>query len=157
MLLAPMQWHCKRFESLQADELYGILAARAAVFVLEQRCLYADIDGKDERALHVFAQAPGESGQVIIAAYARLLRPGVSYPEASLGRVLTAAAYRRTGMGRRLVAYGLDCIQTHWPRSTVRIGAQMYLQRFYESFGFVRVGEPYDEDGIPHLEMLRHA
>lgn len=152
-----MQWHCKRFESLQADELYGILAARAAVFVLEQQCLYADIDGKDEHALHVFAQAPGEAGQAVIAAYARLLPPGVSYAEASLGRVLTTAGHRRTGMGRQLVSYGLDCIRAHWPGSAVRIAAQAHLQRFYESFGFVGVGEPYDEDGIAHLEMLRRA
>lgn len=151
-----MDWHCKHFDGLKLDELYQILAARTGVFVMEQNCLYNDVDGRDNRCLHLFAQDDA-GGQPIIAAYLRLLPPGLVYPEAAIGRVLTTAAYRGTGIGRELMARALEQAHAHWPGSAVRINAQAYLQNFYESFGFVLVKGPYDEDGIPHVEMLRAA
>ncbi|UKI04919.1 MULTISPECIES: GNAT family N-acetyltransferase [Variovorax] len=119
------------------------------MFVAEQRCIYLDPDGKDMQAHHLYAL---DGGQLV--AYLRLVPPGVSYREASIGRVLTGAAHRGQGLGQELLTRGLAHAGALWPGAALRIGAQLYLRKFYASFGFVEVGEPYDEDGIPHIEML---
>jgi ElaA protein len=152
-----VEWHDKHFETLGARDLYLILSVRAEVFVAEQRCIYLDPDGKDTLAHHLYAldERPGVPPRV--AAYLRLLPPGVSYEEASIGRVLTGMAHRNQGLGQELLARGLLRAEALWPASGLRIGAQHYLKKFYESFGFVQVGEPYSEDDIPHIEMLRPA
>ncbi|MET3494558.1 GNAT family N-acetyltransferase [Variovorax boronicumulans] len=152
-----MEWYCKPFDALTASELYAILSARSEVFVVEQRCVYLDPDGKDTQAHHLFAMDGGADaqGRQRVAAYMRLLPPGVSYEEASIGRVLTGATYRGQGLGQALLNRGLVHANGFWPNAALRIGAQAYLQKLYESAGFATVGEPYDEDGIPHIEMVR--
>jgi ElaA protein len=152
-----MEWYCKSFDALTAREVYAILSARSEVFVVEQRCVYLDPDGKDAQAHHLFALDDGAEGRPQVAAYLRLLPPGVSYEEASIGRVLTGIAYRGQGIGQELLNQGLLQAGKLWPDAALRIGAQAYLQKLYESAGFAKVGEPYDEDGIPHIEMVRRV
>jgi len=146
-----MNWHCKSFRELSAAELYSILQLRSAVFVVEQQCVYQDLDGKDEAALHLWAS--DEEGHIV--ACCRILPAGVSYPEASVGRVAAAVSQRKRGTGRLLMEKAMAYIQQEW-QSPVRISAQEYLRHFYESLGFVPTGYSYLEDGIPHIEML-HA
>lgn len=140
-----LRWHDRAFAELSLVELHAIFALRARVFVVEQACAYLDVDGLDLAARHVFAEADQ------LAAYLRVLPAGAKFAEASIGRVVTAPEHRGTGLGRQLVQRGLDVVGA----APVRIGAQLHLERFYAEFGFRRVGEPYDEDGIPHVEMLR--
>ncbi len=149
----PVRWRVEPFEQLERIELYRLLAARIEVFVVEQNCPYPELDGRDPQAWHIWAEAP--DGQPL--AYARLLPPGVSYREPSIGRVLTARAGRGRGLGRKLMLLALEQCQQRFPGQGVRIGAQQYLQAFYQSLGFSTVRGPYLEDGIPHLEMLREA
>ncbi len=150
-----MEWFCKTFDALTVREHYAILSARSEVFVVEQRCVYLDPDGKDTQAQHLFALDDGAQGRQQVAAYMRLLPPGVSYEEASLGRVLTGSAYRGQGLGQELLNRGLLHANKLWPDAALRIGAQAHLQKLYASAGFATVGEPYDEDGIPHIDMVR--
>ena len=145
-------WRCARFEELSAREFHDILQARAAVFVVEQDCAFQDVDGADPACEHLVGR---EGGQVV--AYCRLVPPGVKYPEPSIGRVITAKAARRTGTGRALMAMAVERVEALWPGHCMKIGAQQYLEGFYGSFGFVRSSEPYDEDGIMHIEMVREA
>lgn len=147
-----IRWEWRSFDELSNRELYAILAARQAVFVVEQNCPYLDLDGKDLKAEHLVAWADNQ-----IAAYLRLLGPGVSYPEPSLGRIITTKIGRGSGLGRELVARGLERLHELYPTLPTRIGAQAHLHKFYGSLGFVQASEPYDEDGIPHIEMLRPA
>ena len=147
-----IQWQWRRFAELSSVQLYTIFAARQAVFVVEQNSPYLDLDGKDLDAEHLIAWSGDE-----VAAYLRLLAPGMSYQEPSLGRIITTKIGRGTGLGRELVARGLQRIYELYPTLPVRIGAQAHLQKFYGSFGFVQSSEPYDEDGIMHIEMLRPA
>ncbi|MFT3980000.1 MAG: GNAT family N-acetyltransferase [Ferruginibacter sp.] len=143
-------WSCKKFTALTAPELYTILRLRSEVFVVEQNCVYLDPDGKDAKALHLCGWLNNEH----LVAYARLLPPGISYSEASIGRVVTAAAHRKDGYGRILMRKAVEnCLSLFGP-SNIRIGAQQYLVKFYSEFGFQAVSEPYLEDGIPHVEML---
>lgn len=145
-----IDWQWRRYAELSPLEIHAIFAARQAVFIVEQTCAYEDIDGKDPKALHL----SGWSGDEL-AAYLRLLPPGVSYPEPSLGRIITTKIARGGGVGRELVARGLEKLHELYPTLPTRIGAQAHLQKFYGSLGFVQSSEPYDEDGIPHIEMLR--
>ncbi len=142
-------WTQHPFGDLAIERWYAISQARTAVFIVEQNCPYQDLDGKDRYCQHLCGWA-GEQ----LAAYLRIVPPGVSYPEASLGRVLTTAGFRRGGYGRLLLAEGIArCAQRH--HGPIRIGAQRYLEAFYSRFGFRTVSEPYDEDGIEHVLMLR--
>lgn len=145
------RWTCRPFDALTVRELYGILALRQAVFVVEQRCAFLDCDGWDARAEHLFCR--GDDGEV--AAYCRLFAPGVKCDECCIGRVVTAASSRRSGLGRALMREALDRLATSHPEAPVRLGAQSYLERFYASFGFARCSDDYLEDGIPHLDMRR--
>jgi ElaA protein len=149
-----IEWQWSRFDGLDSEALYAMLAARQQVFILEQACLYPDIDGIDRDAHHLLGWRAG-NGERELAAYLRCVPPGVKYAEPSLGRVLTVAAARGSGIGLRLIETGLQKAQELYPGRRIRISAQLYLRAFYERFGFEAVSEPYDEDGIPHIEMLR--
>ncbi|HEX8492257.1 MAG TPA: GNAT family N-acetyltransferase [Pyrinomonadaceae bacterium] len=149
-------WQWSAFDKLSLDELYTILRVRQMVFVVEQACPYLDADGYDERAWHLLGWVE-QRGTKTLAAYARIFPPGIKYAEASIGRVVTHPSMRRKGMGEALMSEALRRIETLVPGADVRIGAQAYLERFYEKAGFRRVSEPYDEDGIIHIEMLRAA
>lgn len=138
-----------KWELLTNDMLYAMLALRAEVFVVEQNCPYQDVDGKDLKSLHVLGYS--ENGE--LCAYARLVMPGVSYDEWSIGRVVTSPRVRRTGAGEALMHTCMDYFADR-KISAVRISAQSYLHDFYTKFGFVRVSEEYLEDDIPHMEML---
>lgn len=146
------QW--VRFPGLKAEDLYDLLAAREAVFVVEQRCAYQEADGLDKVAWHLLVWDTVD-GKRTLAATARVLDPGTRFPEVSIGRVMTSPAYRGQGLGRRIMQEAVERAEVLYPRSGIRISAQAHLQDFYRSFGFEPVGEPHDEDGIPHVEMLR--
>ena len=147
-----IDWRCSHFRDLTALELHDILQARAAVFVVEQKCAFQDVDGADPDSWHLVGRADGR-----IVAYCRLVAPGIKYPEPSIGRVITNGDARRTGAGRALMREAVAKAEALWPGQKLRIGAQMYLERFYGDFGFVRSSDPYDEDGILHIEMIREA
>lgn len=150
-----MEWRLEAFNRLRPDELYALIALRSAVFVVEQNCVYQDLDGVDPLALHLWFGTVNTEGQSPEAlAVARLIPPGVLYAEASIGRVATAAAVRRTGLGRALFQRALDETHHRWP-GPVRIMAQSYLKQFYSEFGFSPVGSEFLEDGIPHYYMLK--
>ena len=132
---------------------------RAEVFVVEQNCPYQDADGKDPKSFHLSGSLspvlPEGKGEPMLIAYARILPPNVSYPEVSIGRVVSSPSVRGTGAGRELMKQSLIDIDKLFGKVPVKIGAQLYLQKFYESFGFVVSGAEYMEDGIPHIEMIR--
>ena len=144
-----INWILRSFAALSTAELYAILQLRNAVFVVEQDCPYQDADGKDQASWHLM----GLDGDTL-AAYARLLPPGISYEEPSIGRVVTAPAARGAGAGRELMEQSIQHCFTLFGDRSIRIGAQQYLEKFYTSLGFTSIGEPYLDDGIPHIEML---
>ena len=149
-------WKCAPFAELSPREVHDLYQARVGVFVLEQKCAFQDVDGADPECWHLLGrEATSSSGPLI--AYARLVPPGLKFAEPSIGRVLTASRARRSGAGRELMREAVARVRAMWPGHPIRIGAQRYLERFYGEFGFVQVSEPYDEDGIPHIEMLRPA
>lgn len=143
-------WTCKKMDELTTLELYLILKLRSEVFVVEQNCVYLDADGKDAAAYHLCGWLNNE----LLVAYARLLPPGISYVEASIGRVVTSAAHRKYGYGKTLMQKAIELISDLFKISSIKIGAQQYLIKFYNSVGFTVTSEPYLEDGIPHVEML---
>ena len=137
--------------------MFAALRLRSDVFVVEQDCVYPDLDDKDVQCIHLIAmEEDAKHGQSALAT-ARMVPPGVSYAEPSIGRVVTMRTARGGGLGRALMERAIRICQRHWPRQGIRISAQQYLIRFYEGFGFVCTGEGYLEDGIPHIEMLRPA
>ncbi|HMK03792.1 MAG TPA: GNAT family N-acetyltransferase [Ferruginibacter sp.] len=144
-----IEWTFKKFAELNSKELYTILKLRNEVFVIEQDCIYQDADDKDQLSWHLM----GWDGKNL-AAYTRIIPPGISYEQASIGRVVTSPRYRKTGLGRTLmqvsIARTFDQFNTH----EIKIGAQVYLTKFYGSLGFRQYSEPYLEDGIPHIEMI---
>lgn len=148
--MTTVTWTCKKFDELSAAELYTILKLRSEVFVVEQNCVYLDTDGKDAQSYHLCGWLNNE----LLVAYARLLPPGLSYPEASIGRVVTHPAHRKDGYGKVLMQKAIKNTQSLFNISPIKIGAQQYLLQFYNSLGFTACSEPYLEDGIPHLEML---
>jgi ElaA protein len=148
-----IEWQWKRFAELAPAELYALLAARAAVFVVEQQCAFLDLDGLDASAWHLLGWAGADEGRTL-AAYLRLIGPGGKYAEPSIGRVLTTAPYRGTGIGRAAMREGLEGAARLFPGQALRIGAQQRLERFYTELGFRTASEPYQEDGIAHVEML---
>ncbi len=146
-----MNWTCVRFDALSVGQLYDLLQLRSQVFVVEQHCVFLDIDGLDRQTLHLLGTA--EDGA--LRAYARLIPPGVKAPDALIGRVVTAPAVRGGGTGRALMAESVARCEQLWPGHAITLHAQAHLERFYASFGFAPVGEPYLEDGIPHIEMRK--
>lgn len=147
-----VHWHTKLFEELTTEELYDILRLRTDIFVVEQNCAYPELDGKDKKCLHVFAT---KLNQVI--ACARIVPPGLSYPEISIGRVAVHADYRKDGYGRILMQHTIDKIDEEFGAQDIQIGAQCYLKQFYGSLGFEVASEDYLEDNIPHVDMIRKA
>jgi ElaA protein len=145
-----MRWEHRAFDALAVTELYRILRLRQEVFIVEQKCAYGDADGLDAGATHLFAL----DGEALVAC-ARLFAPGVRRAEAVIGRVVTAPSVRRSGVGRELMRRAIAAVEDEHGRVAIWLGAQKYLERFYASFGFVRDGDDYDEDGIPHLPMRR--
>jgi ElaA protein len=145
-----IQWKIKPFETLSTNELYDILRLRSEIFVVEQNCVYLDLDGKDKLAMHLFGESDGK-----IVAYSRLFKPGISFDNASIGRVVVDAKYRDRKWGHDLMREAIAGIQLHFGESKITIGAQLYLKKFYESHGFVQTSEMYLEDDIPHIEMKR--
>ena len=148
-----LTWRFVPFDKLTPREVHDLYQARVGVFVLEQKCAFQDVDGVDPQCWHLLGYRDG-TGPI---AYCRIVPPGVKFPEPSIGRVLTTAADRGTGAGRELMREAVARTGALWPGRDIRIGAQRYLERFYGDFGFVRSSEPYDEDGIVHIEMLRDA
>ncbi|WP_297983989.1 GNAT family N-acetyltransferase [uncultured Chryseobacterium sp.] len=143
-------WKVKSFEELTTKELYGILKVRVDVFVVEQNCPYPDLDGYDQKAVHLWAEKNGE-----VLAYCRVFYKGIKYPETSIGRVLTNQKYRNLKLGKILIRFAINTIEARFRTSEIRISAQDYLLKFYSGFGFECTGKKYLEDDIPHTEMIR--
>ena len=142
------EFKIKWFNELSLGELYQVLKLRSEVFVVEQNCVYQDIDGKDEKALHVLGTFDGN-----VVAYSRLFAPGYYFDNASIGRVVVANAYRDKKWGHDLLIASIAGIKSEFNTTVITISAQLYLKKFYESHGFVKKGEEYLEDGIPHIRM----
>ena len=145
----PVNWVCKSFNDLTSNELYAILQLRNEVFVVEQNCPYQDADNKDAAAFHF----TGWSDDKIVA-YTRLLPQGLTFKNASIGRVVTSPTARGTGIGRELMRRSIKELYTLFGVVPIEIGAQLYLKKFYESLGFIKTSEMYLEDGIEHIEMI---
>ena len=146
-----LAWHDRAFAELSTAELYAIVALRERVFVVEQRCAYLDADGRDPQSRHVFATA--DHGDLI--AYLRVVPPDARHPDVSIGRVVIAPAARGAGLGRELMTRGLAAAHAHHGAVPIVVAAQAHLEVFYAALGFVRAGEVYDDDGIPHVDMRR--
>lgn len=146
-----ISWEITRFEDLSPEKLYRIMRLRAEVFIVEQNCPYQDADGKDQKSFHVM----GYDSDRELVTYCRILPENISYPEVSIGRVVSSSKVRGKGAGKLLMERALEEIELLFGNEPVRIGAQLYLKKFYESFGFVVISDEYMEDGIPHIEMLR--
>ena len=144
-----MNFTLKTFDQLTNTELYNILKERTNVFVVEQSCPYPEVDGKDVQSYHLYKEENGE-----ILAYLRILPPGVSYAELSIGRVLVKKEYRGQRLAHELMVRALQFIDEELNETTVKIQAQDYLRNFYSSFGFEAISEVYLDDGIPHVDML---
>lgn len=143
-----LEWTIKSFESLSVNELCDILRLRSEIFVVEQNCVYLDLDGKDQKALHLFGTFEGN-----IVAHARLFKPGISFVHASIGRVTVEAKHREKKWGHELMRQAIAGVLEHFGETEITIGAQLYLKKFYESHGFVQTSEMYLEDDIPHIQM----
>lgn len=146
---SSINWICKSFNELTTQELYVLLQLRSEVFVVEQNCAFQDMDNKDQKSMHLMGWQND-----LLAAYTRLVPAGVSYEEMSIGRVVTSPKMRKSGAGRQLMQKSIESCYQLFGQGPIRIGAQLYLQRFYESFGFQQSSEVYLEDGIEHIEML---
>jgi ElaA protein len=145
------QWACKTFQELSVEELYSVLRLRSDVFVVEQNCIFLDQDNKDQYCYHIM----GWEGKNLVAS-TRLVPKGVSYPDYhSIGRVVNNREFRGLGLGKELMEYSIEKCIEHFGNGQIKIGAQLYLKRFYESLGFEQSSDVYDEDGIDHIEMIR--
>lgn len=141
----------KRFKELSVVELYSLLQLRSEVFVVEQNCVYQDIDGKDEKAIHVLGYYNNE-----LAAYSRIFNKGYYFDEASIGRVIVSPKYRDKKFGHDLMRVSMNAIKENFNETAITISAQEYLKKFYESHGFVQTSEMYLEDDIPHIQMKKN-
>ncbi|MEC8832939.1 MAG: GNAT family N-acetyltransferase [Bacteroidota bacterium] len=145
-----MQVTIKAFSELTTEELYQILRLRSEVFVVEQDCVYQDVDNKDQKALHVMGIKDGE-----VVAYTRIFKPGDYFNNVSIGRVVVSQDQRKYGLGKQIMLASLEAIHQKFPGKSVEISAQSYLLKFYTDLGFNAFGEEYLEDGIPHRRMLK--
>ena len=143
-----ISWKTKTFDELSTQELYQILRLRSEVFVVEQNCVYQDIDNKDQKALHLFGTLEGE-----IIAYSRLFKPGDYFEFSSIGRVVVAEKHRDKNFGHSLIDQSILEINSRFKVQNITISAQLYLKKFYESHGFIATSAMYLEDDIPHIEM----
>ena len=145
-----MIFHTKTFSELTTTELYSILNLRSEVFVVEQDCVYQDVDFKDQKALHIFGFKDDK-----IVAYTRIFKPGDYFDNASIGRVVVAKKERKFGYGHQIMKASILAIKEHFNEDLITISAQKYLKKFYESHQFKQIGEEYLEDGIPHIRMVK--
>ncbi len=145
-----IKFKIKRFNELSISELYYLLQLRSEVFVVEQNCVYQDIDGKDEKALHVLGYYNDD-----LAAYTRLFNKGYYFEESSIGRVVVSPKYRDKKFGHDLMRISIESIKENFNETTITISAQEYLKKFYESHGFIQTSEMYLEDDIPHIQMKK--
>ncbi|MFA7448320.1 MAG: GNAT family N-acetyltransferase [Weeksellaceae bacterium] len=143
-------WHFKNFDDLTPRDLYSILQLRNEVFVVEQKCIYNDVDGKDLDCPQLWATLNGE-----IVASCRIVPPGISYKEPSIGRIASHPKHRHLKLGHQIMRHSLQIIQNLYGTTSVRISAQCYLKGFYEKYGFVQSSEEYLEDLLPHMEMVK--
>ena len=143
-----INWSCKKFDELTLHELYAILQLRNEVFVVEQNCIFQDADNKDQPSWHLMAWQ-----DEMLAGYARIIPPRMAYDRPSIGRVVTSPKLRRSGIGKMLMERSITEIEKLFGPGSIKLGAQLYLKKFYESFGFKQTGEIYLEDGIEHIEM----
>lgn len=146
----PLKFKEKVFDELSVHELYKILQLRSEIFVVEQNCVFQDMDNLDQQAIHVMQFDDND----ILMAYARIFAAGITYKEASIGRIITRI--RGKGYGKDLLNFCIEKTESLFNKAPIRIGAQCYAIPFYEQFGFRSVGKEYDEDGIPHIEMIKH-
>jgi ElaA protein len=149
--MEKIEWSLKKFEELSSLELYEILRLRSEVFVVEQNCVFLDMDDKDQFSLHLQGRIDGK-----LAAGVRILPPGLSYDEPSIGRVVSSPLFRRKGVGIELMKTAIKETISLYGDVAIKIGAQLYLKNFYESFGFLQCSETYLEDDIPHIKMIRN-
>ena len=145
-----INWSCKAFDSLTPFELYSVLQLRNEVFVVEQNCVYQDCDDKDQLSYHFMGWKQNK-----LVAYTRLLPTELAYEEISIGRVVTSPSIRGTKIGKELMRRSIDKLHKLFGKSPIRIGAQLYLKRFYEALGFIQNSNIYLEDGIEHIIMIR--
>ncbi|MAX07523.1 MAG: GNAT family N-acetyltransferase [Gammaproteobacteria bacterium] len=150
--MSKFQFRTQKFKTLNAHELYSLLRLRSEVFVVEQECIYQDIDDFDLDAIHVCGHNDGE-----IVAYSRLLAPGIKYVGSSIGRVLTKQTNRGTGLGKALLKESIAQCQQEWPAADISLSAQKYLEKFYSGFGFETKSAAYMEDGMPHIQMTKKS
>jgi ElaA protein len=143
-----LAWHFGPFAELTPEQIHDVYRLRVDVFIVEQNCVFQDVDGVDPKCWHLLGYSGGK-----LVAYARLLPAGVKFDEPSIGRVITARSVRKTGLGRVLMREAMMRARGLWPGQPLRIGAQAHLERFYNEFGFTKSSDPYDEDGIIHIEM----
>ena len=146
-----MNWSLKKFDELTVHELYAIFQLRIEVFAIEQNCVYQDVDNKDQQSYHFM----GWENKKLVA-YTRLVPPGIGFSEPSIGRVVTSPSVRRTGIGKELMKKSIEKAKELFGNAPIKIGAQLYLKKFYESFGFVQTGDIYLEDNIEHIKMILH-
>ncbi len=146
-----LQLETKTFQELTISELYEILQLRSEVFVVEQDCVYQDIDGKDAKALHILGKKEGK-----IVAYTRCFAPNIYFEEAAIGRVVVKETERKFGYGHQILKASIEEIQQRYQTTTIKLSAQQYLTHFYETHNFKQIGEGYLEDGIPHIAMLKN-
>lgn len=147
-----IHWLLKKFEALTPYQVYAILQLRNEVFVVEQACVFQDADDKDQHCYHLMGFSDNK-----LVAYTRIVPEGVIYPQASIGRVVTSPAVRRLGTGKALMQQSIDTVYNLFGKVPIKIGAQLYLQSFYQSLGFHRISDVYLEDGIEHIYMLRET
>ena len=148
--MSEIDWKFTAFDALTLPELYAVLQLRSEVFVVEQACVFQDMDGADTAAMHLLGTSGGR-----LVAYARCFAAGMKFKEASIGRLITRSELRGSGAGHVLLRRALASVTQQWGPQAIRIGAQARLENFYRQHGFETTGEPYIEDGIPHIEMLR--
>lgn len=146
-----LETHIKSFQDLTINELYELLQLRSEVFVVEQDCVYQDIDGKDQKALHVLGYHDAN-----LVAYTRIFKKGDYLEEASIGRVVVSAEARKHNFGKEIMNSSIEAVSIYFNTSIIVLSAQTYLKRFYNNLGFIEVGEEYLEDGIPHIKMRKH-
>lgn len=145
-----IEWSCKYFSDLTPYELYDLLRLRSEVFVVEQYCVFLDLDNIDQQCFHLLGCYQNK-----IIAYSRIVPQGVVYKEASIGRVVTSSSIRNIGAGKQLMQQSIDSIHSLFGNVIIKIGAQLYLKKFYESLGFYQISEVYLEDNIEHIHMMR--
>lgn len=148
----PVVWTSAAFADLSAQDVHDVLRLRQDVFIIEQDCIFHEIDGRDPVALHLLGRRDGR-----LVAYARIFAPGDLYAEASIGRVATDPSVRGTGLGHELFRESLRVVERIAPGAPIRLAAQAHLERFYGAYGFIGMGDRYMDDGIVHLDMLRPA